>query len=149
MQCDHGKVSATIKLFLQQLQVRTTEERCRKETFGKYCLFAPNWNKTFLLWEMKRVNCKGFSTRLSVSRFVSLFTNWIFRWFALQYTHYFSYFDFLYVAVCSSNDNIIQTHTEHTQKNGAVWMVKMLETAPFFCVCPVFIFLIYSYPHYH
>jgi hypothetical protein len=29
-------------------------------------------------------------------------------------------------------------HTGHTQKNGAVSIVNSFETAPFFCVCPVY-----------
>jgi hypothetical protein len=28
-------------------------------------------------------------------------------------------------------------NTGHTQKNGAVSIVNTIETAPFFCVCPV------------
>jgi hypothetical protein len=28
-------------------------------------------------------------------------------------------------------------HTGHTQTNGAVYMVYSIDTAPFFCVCPV------------
>jgi hypothetical protein len=28
-------------------------------------------------------------------------------------------------------------YTGHTQKNGAVSIVFTIETAPFFCVCPV------------
>jgi hypothetical protein len=31
-----------------------------------------------------------------------------------------------------------QECTGHTQKNGAVSMVFTIETAPLFCVCPVF-----------
>jgi hypothetical protein len=30
------------------------------------------------------------------------------------------------------------TYTGHTQKNDAVLIVIPIETAPFFCVCPVF-----------
>ena len=30
------------------------------------------------------------------------------------------------------------TYTGHTQKNGAVLIVFTIETAPFFCVCPVY-----------
>jgi hypothetical protein len=29
-------------------------------------------------------------------------------------------------------------YTGHTQKNGAVLIVNIIKTAPFFCVCPVF-----------
>jgi hypothetical protein len=29
-------------------------------------------------------------------------------------------------------------YTGHTQKNGAVSIVNSFETAPFFCVCPVY-----------
>jgi hypothetical protein len=29
----------------------------------------------------------------------------------------------------------------HTQKNGAVVIVFTIKTAPFFCVCPVYLFL--------
>jgi hypothetical protein len=33
----------------------------------------------------------------------------------------------------------ISTYTGHTQKNGAVLIVNTIKTAPFFCVCPVYV----------
>jgi hypothetical protein len=33
---------------------------------------------------------------------------------------------------------IVYIYTGHTQKNGAVSKVNSIETAPFFCVCPVY-----------
>jgi hypothetical protein len=33
---------------------------------------------------------------------------------------------------------IYEQNTGHTQKNGAVSKVNSFETAPFFCVCPVY-----------
>jgi hypothetical protein len=33
---------------------------------------------------------------------------------------------------------LIHTYTGHTQKNGAVSIVNSFETAPFFCVCPLY-----------
>ena len=31
------------------------------------------------------------------------------------------------------------SNTGHTQQNGAVSIVNTIETAPFFCVCPVYL----------
>jgi hypothetical protein len=31
----------------------------------------------------------------------------------------------------------LNINTGHTQSNGAVYMVYSIDTAPFFCVCPV------------
>jgi hypothetical protein len=36
-----------------------------------------------------------------------------------------------------SFQDLIVAYTGHTQKNGAVSTVKGIDTAPFFCVCPV------------
>jgi hypothetical protein len=33
---------------------------------------------------------------------------------------------------------IVYIYTGHTQKNGAVSIYIQIETAPFFCVCPVY-----------
>jgi hypothetical protein len=38
---------------------------------------------------------------------------------------------YLFIYVC--------VYTGHTQKNGAVLIVFTIKTAPFFCVCPVYI----------
>jgi hypothetical protein len=38
------------------------------------------------------------------------------------------------------NVHISTFNTGYTQKNGAVPIVIPIETAPFFCVCPVLIF---------
>ena len=40
----------------------------------------------------------------------------------------------------------LTTYTGHTQKNGAVLKVKTNKTAPFFYVCPVYI---YKYGQYY
>jgi hypothetical protein len=32
-------------------------------------------------------------------------------------------------------------YTGHTQKNGAVVIVNTIKTAPFFCVCPIYIYI--------
>jgi hypothetical protein len=39
---------------------------------------------------------------------------------------------------------ILKLYTGYTQTNGAVSILNTIETAPFFCVCPV-----YSYNHSH
>jgi hypothetical protein len=36
-------------------------------------------------------------------------------------------------------------YTGHTQKNGAVLIVNTIKTAPLFCVCPVYVLLVYIY----
>ena len=33
-------------------------------------------------------------------------------------------------------------YTGHTQNNGAVLIVNTIKTAPFFCVCPVYIYVV-------
>ena len=43
--------------------------------------------------------------------------------------------------------SLYQTNTGHTHKNGAVLIVFNIKTAPFFCVCPVYIYL-YLYTVY-
>jgi hypothetical protein len=42
-----------------------------------------------------------------------------------------------YKPTCS---NKLYIYTGHTQKNGAVLIVFSIKTAPFFCVCPVYIY---------
>jgi hypothetical protein len=37
-------------------------------------------------------------------------------------------------------------YTGHTQKNGAVSIYIYYETAPFFCVCPVYLFMLLKEP---
>jgi hypothetical protein len=37
----------------------------------------------------------------------------------------------------STINGLISVNTGHTQKNGAVSIELEIETAPFFCVCPV------------
>jgi hypothetical protein len=39
----------------------------------------------------------------------------------------------------AGNIKYIYIYTGLTQKNGAVLIVFTIETAPFFCVCPVYI----------
>ena len=39
-------------------------------------------------------------------------------------------------------------YTGHTQKSGAVSIVNTTETAPFFCVCPVYTLCMYVYTMY-
>jgi hypothetical protein len=46
-----------------------------------------------------------------------------------------------------SNCNIV-AYTGHTQKNGAVSKVNSIETAPFFCVCPVYLLISYWGMHF-
>jgi hypothetical protein len=43
-------------------------------------------------------------------------------------------------SVSTSHRTPCAYHTGHTQKNGAVSKVNTVDTAPFFCVCPVYIF---------
>ena len=38
----------------------------------------------------------------------------------------------------------IDIYTGHTQKNGAVLIVFTIKTAPFFCVCPVYLYRAYT-----
>jgi hypothetical protein len=45
--------------------------------------------------------------------------------------------NFFPVLPCGTHKYGFRPNTGHTQKNGAVLIVKTIKTAPFFCVCPV------------
>jgi hypothetical protein len=49
--------------------------------------------------------------------------------------------------VCHVKKFKITTYTGHTQKNGAVLILFTIKTAPFFCVCPVYVYKIFCCNH--
>jgi hypothetical protein len=55
--------------------------------------------------------------------------------FAFKFTSDFRFMKFFV------SDVETRWSTGHTQKNGAVLIVNSIKTAPFFCVCPVFVFI--------
>jgi hypothetical protein len=70
----------------------------------------------------------------------------------MQTVVYFCAFSLLYYAVSNRHTRslslslslYIYIYTWHTQKNGAVLIVFTIKSAPFFCVCPVYIYLYLS-----
>jgi hypothetical protein len=59
---------------------------------------------------------------------------------SILYAHGYGICKYLYFISLHMRDRNLQFHhnTGHTQKNGAVSKEFTFDTAPFFCVCPVY-----------